>query len=112
MAFTSKDLHSFPGCLNELCLKSITGNKIDHTKLTVMRLEKGKWQWATLSEIMFLECGLGTRFVIWNVPLKAVVLCYRGTDYADSPGIRIPRMLFLSLRITEFFSPTLKNIEQ
>lgn len=44
MAFTSKDPHSFPGCLNELCLKSITGNKIDHTKLTVMRLEKGKWQ--------------------------------------------------------------------
>ena len=93
MPLTSKDLHSFPGCLNELCLKAITGNKTDHTKLTVRRLGKGKRQWAALSEIMFLECGLGTRFVIWNVPLKAVVLCYRGTDYADSLSIRIPRML-------------------
>lgn len=60
--FISEDLHSFPK-LNELCLKSITGNKIDHTKLTAIRL-KGKMAVSTLSEIMFLECGLGTRFVI------------------------------------------------
>lgn len=43
ISFTSKDLHSLSGCLHELCLKSIAGNKIDHTKLTVMRLESGKW---------------------------------------------------------------------
>lgn len=40
ISFTSKDLHSLSGCLHELCLKSVTGNKIDHTKLTVMRLQK------------------------------------------------------------------------
>lgn len=59
-----KDLHSLPRCLNELCLKSITDNKIDTIKLTVKRLKKEKGRCATLPEIIFMECDLGTRFII------------------------------------------------
>lgn len=61
-----KDLHSVPGCLDELYLKSVTGNKIGHTKLTVKSMER-EWKREMLiscCEVILLECDLGTRFVI------------------------------------------------